>query len=479
MYNQPLPGLDPAGAAMPSSQEGPGFWQQLQTNGVLGMPVQEALLRFGSGLLSGQNWNEGLAQAGGSLVQGSQQSRALQAQQAQADRRFQEQRSLQGERIAAQERIAEANRRSAASREAVTPFQRGGQVFRDPTTGAHYESVFDARSGASSLVPVGGGPALTGEALSTVQPRLVRASQEVTAGLNELQQSSARRYDEILGEGTRATSTIRDIDTALSVITDPNTGQPRLATGQSVPARLVRGVSQFLGINVNGTTPERLDVLQAYLGNLNTEQRADLLRGLQPISNTEFQSANQALATISTDPNALVTLLQIQRSAAQRQADLAAALRNENVDELVRRGSVRSWEFDWRQRALQQGGGPRVEDTGNQQPPRLAPAGPGGAPPAPARPVAQGPGFNVTPAAPAPAAAPPQTTAPAAAPPAPPPPSPAATPGTNPPLESLGLPRGSAPNREPQRSDFPPGWAGDRAFAQALSEWSRGQRSQR
>ncbi|CAB4161440.1 hypothetical protein UFOVP732_52 [uncultured Caudovirales phage] len=478
MYNQPLPGLDPAGAAMPSSQEGPGFWQQLQTNGVLGMPVQEALLRFGSGLLSGQNWNEGLAQAGNSLVQGSQQSRVLQAQQAQADRRFKEQQALQGERIAAQERIAEANRRASTSREALTPFQRGGQVFRDPTTGAHYESVFDARSGASSLVPVGGGPALTGEALSTVQPRLVRASQEVTAGLNELQQSSARRYDEILGEGNRATSTIRDIDTALSVLTDPNTGQPRLATGQSVPARLVRGVSQFLGINVNGTTPERLDVLQAYLGNLNAEQRADLLRGLQPISNTEFQSANQALATIATDPNALVTLLQIQRSSAQRQADLAAALRNENVDELVRRGAVRSWEFDWRQRALQQGGGSRVEDTGNQQqPPRLAPAGTGGAPPAPTRPVAQGPGFNVTPASPAPTAAPPQTTAPAAAPPAPPPPSPAATPGTNPAMESLGMPPASP--RAPQRTDFPPGWAGDRAYSQALSEWSRGQRPQR
>lgn len=471
MFNQPLPGLDPP------SGEAPGFWQQIQSQGVLGMPVQEALLRFGSGLLSGQNWNEGLAQASNSLVQGAQQSRVLQTQQAQADRRFAEQQTLQRERIAAQERIAEANRRAAASREALTPFQRGGQVFRDPTTGAHYESVFDARAGTSSLVPVGGGPALTGEALATVQPRLVRASQEVTAGLNELQQSSARRYDEILSEGSRATGTIRDIDTALSVLTDPNTGQPRLATGQSIPARVVRGVSQFLGINVNGTTPERLDVLQAYLGNLNAEQRADLLRGLQPISNTEFQSANQALATIATDPNALVTLLQIQRSSAQRQADLAAALRNENVDELVRRGAVRSWEFDWRQRALQQGGGPRVEDTGNQQPPRLAPAGSGNTAPAPARPVAQGPGFTVTPAAPAPAAATTQTPAPAAAPPAPPPPSPAATPGTNPAMESLGMP--PATPRSPQRSDFPPGWAGDRAFAQALSEWSRGQRPQR
>lgn len=471
MYNQPLPGLDPAGAAMPSSQEGPGFWQQLQTNGVLGMPVQEALLRFGSGLLSGSGWNEGLAQAGNSLVQGSQQARVLQAQQAQADRRFREQQTLQQERIAAQERIAQANREAQASgRQALTPFQRGGQVFRDPQTGAHYESVFDARAGTSSLVPVGGGPALTGEALTAVQPRLVRASQEVTAGLNELQQLSARRYDEILNEGTRATSTIRDIDTALAVLTDPNTGQPRVATGASLPARAVRGLSQFLGININGTTPERLDVLQAYLGNLNAEQRADLLRGLQPISNTEYTSANQALATINTDPSALATLLQIQRSAAQRQADTAAALGRENVDDLIRRGAIRSWEFDFRQRALQQNGGPRVQDTGNQQPPRLTTPGPGAAAPPAGNVVVQGPGFNVTPATPPPAQA---------APAAPPPPSPAAAPGTTAPLESLGLPRASAANRQPVRSEFPQGWAGDRAFSEALSEWTRGQRSQR
>jgi hypothetical protein len=196
----------------------------------------------------------------------------------------------------------------------------------------------------------------------------------VTTGNQEGQRLAQRRIDEIFSEASNATGTIRDVETALAVLRDPETGQPRIATGQSIPAQVVRGVSRYLGINVNGTTPERLDVLQAYLGNLSAEQRADLLRGLQPISNAEFQSANQALATMATDPNALVTLLEIQKSAARRQVELAAALRQENVTDLVSRGAVRAWEFDWRRRALEQNSGPRVEDTGNQQPPRLAPA---------------------------------------------------------------------------------------------------------
>ena len=455
------PGGDPSWAP----PEEPGFFSQLMQQGVLGMPVSEAMLRFGSGLLSGNNWQQGLSQGGSSLVEGAQSGRRLQQQIALNERQFAQNQALQNQRLAQQERLQNA-------RGALTPFQRGGQVFRDPNTGTHYESVFDARTGATALQPVGGGTPLTGQDLATVQPRLVRAAQEVTSGLNELQQASARRYDEILNEGSRATSTIRDIDTILATATDPETGRPRIATGQSIPATVVRGLSQFLGINVNGTTPERLDILQNYLGNLNATQRADLLRGLQPISNAEFQSADQALVTLRTDPNAMVTLLQLQRTAAQRQAQLAADLGKENIDDLVRRGAVRSWEFDWRQRQSNPDlSRPRVEDTGNNQPPRLQttdgrganvprynlepggdtnPASNPGAPqqpaPPPRRPAPQGP--------PAPSGFVPGDTAiDAPPPPAPPPPRP----GFN--------------SVEPQRSDFPPGWQGDVAHWNAMRRW--------
>jgi hypothetical protein len=476
MYNQPLPGLDPAGAAMPSSKEDPGFWQQLQTNGVLGMPVQEALLRFGSGLLSGQNWNEGLAQAGNSLVQGSQQSRVLQAQQAQADRRFQEQRALQGERIAAQERIAQAIRSSTNA----TPFQRGTDVFRDPTTGAHFREVFDARTGGNALVPVGGGDPITGEALLQLQPRLVRAAQEVTTGEQRAQTTNVDRYNEVIRQGNEARTFLQDVDTARALL-NPAPGQT-LDTGATIPARLIRGFTQITGIPWGPNRPENLQQLQVYLGQLNAQQRAALLDGLQPISNAEFQSANEALANIGTDPRALNLLLDMQRRRLVNQMRMGDELSATTPAALSRdQLTVDAWVTRWnnQNRPMNPNEGQSRVVPAPASPPGTTSANPNPTPPpvpqgaqAPAgNPIVQGRGFNVTPATPAPA--------PSAAPPQPPPPSPAAVPGTNPALESLGMPRASPANREPQRSDFPPGWAGNRAFAEALSEWSRGQRSPR
>jgi hypothetical protein len=152
---------------------------------------------------------------------------------------------------------------------------------------------------------------------------------------------------------------------------------------------------------------------------------------------------------------------------------LAGDIGKENIDDLVRRGAVRSWEFDWRQRQSNPDlSRPRVEDTGNTQPPRLRTTdGPGGQlppyslesgapsgdtvnagnprqpPPPPRRPAPQGPqapsGF-----------VPGETSIDA-------PPPPAVLPPPRPGFNSM----------EPQRQDFPPGWQGDVAHWNAMRRW--------
>jgi hypothetical protein len=220
---------------------------------------------------------------------------------------------------------------------------------------------------------VGGGAPLTPEQMAQVQPRLVRSAQEVTSGLNELQKASATRADEIRSEGIRGLSTIRDVQSILETLGTPE-GQTQVRTGGTIFDRAIRGIASTFGVSVdNRTTPELLNLLQVQLGNLNATARADLLRGLQPISNAEFLSATEALPTIQTNPDALRTLLTLQMNAANRDVERARAFGETNVDELVRQGTVRDWEFRWN---LSTGGtGPRVVRTPDQsQPPRMAPA---------------------------------------------------------------------------------------------------------
>lgn len=360
-------------AVQQAAAQDPGFFQRLMSNGVLGMNASEALLRFGSGLLSGDDWNQGLSRAASSLVQGGQQARAFQNQQAMAERRFQEARLLQNERLAAQERI------SGAGRQALTPYQRGGQVFRDRQTGSLYESVFDSRSGASTLVPVGGGDPLTGPALQEIQPRLDRASPEVVTGAQRLQEAAVNEWNAIRGSAQAAPGRVRDIDTILGLVFNRDEQgsltTPRVATGRDLPSQAIRGVASALGINVAGTNGELLDILRVYLGQMNQEERVELLRGLQPVSNTEFRSAEDALPTLATNPYALRVLLEQQRSRAQNAQALFEHLQP-NAQQLIQNGTLPDAVVQWR--IANSGSGPRVTHNGADAPPRTTSTTPQG-----------------------------------------------------------------------------------------------------
>jgi hypothetical protein len=446
-------------------QEEPGFFNQLMQQGVLGMPVSEAMLRFGSGLLSGNNWNQGLSQAGSSLVEGAQSGRRLQQQIALNERQFAQSRALQNQRLEVQERIANSRMNQPA------PFPNQTDDYIDPVTGLRYFRVFNPNdSRGVSVLDASRNPVTDPDIIGRL--RFSRGFDQTTNETEKNDRTAFNAFAERVGNARQGV-VLSDI---LNSLADAR------ASGNSIPARVGELFAQIgitLPESMGGINPTLQQLRNYFSVESNQQDFRRRIEGLQPISNVDVTSAMVGLLSPTSTPETFRAAADRLRRDSQRLVEDSEAWNAFAPDEQAARrlfgvGGFTRWQMERdtkRARDLINGdarpldfgtngrtnppSGPAAGQRGGQLPPFGLRSGSTSGDTVNAGNPRQSPPPRQTPQGPpAPSGfVPGETSIDAPPPPAPPPPRP----GFN--------------SMEPQRQDFPPGWQGDVAHWNAMRRW--------
>lgn len=369
----------------------PGFFQRLQSNGVLGMPLGEALLRFGSGILSAPTIQEGLSRGGASLVQGSQQARSQQSQDARfnqglkmQDRRLQQSQEAQA---AAQERQDATSRRTQATalmREGLGPELAQAIAAGTATPEQQAQAATLLREAQAGAARTNGSQDVMGfDPVNNVQLQGVRdpttrqitwrtmAGQPVTDQdqMNRIQvggQAAIQNRQVFTAENTAYRNFVSSAenlsrDTRIADVLDQLAAAP--SSGPDLASRFGR-LASSIGINIPGLGPNTTlqQLRNFWFTEANQSAFRQRIQGLAPISNVDVQAAMNGLLDPNATPDTVRFYAAELRRATQSAADAIREAREKFGDPTTRtrlfsNGAFTDWSTDFYTRQAERAAG--------------------------------------------------------------------------------------------------------------------------
>lgn len=290
--------------------------EQPEDNGIfsfLNKPgASDSLVAFGSAMLRGGTFNEGLANAADAVTKVAQQYR-----------------------MPTPREIAIAQMKgklaSAAAGDSAPSLQKG-DIWYSPD-GRAYREVFDPAAGSRFM------DIQTGEMVNMLPQG---SAQRVDSGVGERQRDEQKMLTGVRDAADKAFSNLSLYDDLESLI-------PTSGTGPDVVARAKRGFVTATGIDIEGVDLSDMQVVNSLVRQLEL-QMAESQRGLGQLTEAEREIIRQSLVSLETNPQAIRDILGTLRSRAQK----AQALYEEwlsmppDVKNAQYNGSFENFAYFWK-----------------------------------------------------------------------------------------------------------------------------------
>ncbi|MBK3774768.1 hypothetical protein GAY31_11435 [Azospirillum brasilense] len=298
----PLPPQQPilsAAMGANSQQERPGFFQWLASP-----DNADAMLRLGAGILSGKDFNEGLARGAlgfADSVSGRKKTRIAELGEATKlmelgvppDRAI---AAVQG-RDDLKDLAFGAGLPLGRSQQGNTYVTKGGREIIsstfNPTRGFVYRNE------------------MTGEVLKSLPKDAMRIE---NAGLNR---EANHDVDDMKAARDAAIAAPRNMATydSLSRMVD------QIGAGSDIPSQVGRALARYSGVTIGNTDPEAMSKAQLYFSRLELSA-SEAMRGQGAITENERTILRESIPNMSTQPDALKKVLETLNAIEQRKVRL-------------------------------------------------------------------------------------------------------------------------------------------------------------
>ena len=262
----------PEGALMQPNED-TGIFSFLNKPG-----ASDSLVAFGSAMLRGNTFNEGLANAADAVTKVAQQYRMPTPRE-----------------IA----IAQMRGKIANTATGNASLQKG-DIWYSPD-GKAFREVFDPNYG-SRFIDV-----QTGE---TVNMLPQGSTQRVDSGVGERQRDEQKMLTNVRDAADKAFSNLQLYDDLESLI-------PTAGTGPDVVSQAKRGFVQATGIDLEGVDLSDMQVVNSLVRQLEL-QMAESQRGLGQLTEAERDIIRQSLVTLDSNPQAIRQIIGTLRNRAEK-----------------------------------------------------------------------------------------------------------------------------------------------------------------
>lgn len=291
--------------------------------------ASDSLVAFGSAMLRGNTFGEGLANAADAVTQVAQQYRMPTPRE-----------------IA----IAQMKGKLAQTAQGGGSLQKG-DIWYAPD-GRAYREMFDPASGSRFM------DVQTGE---TVNMLPQGATQRVDSGVGERQRDEQKMLTGVRDSADKAFSNLQLYDDLESLI-------PTSGTGPDVVSRAKRGFVQATGIDIEGVDLSDMQVVNSLVRQLEL-QMAESQRGLGQLTEAERDIIRQSLVTLDSNPQAIRQIIGTLRGRAEKAQrlyeewlDMPSDVKNADYN-----GSFETFAYRWKKansgssrQDTSSGGGPQV-----------------------------------------------------------------------------------------------------------------------
>ena len=297
--------MPPEGALMQPQAEDTGIFSFLNKPG-----ASDSLVAFGSAMLRGNTFNEGLANAADAVTKVAQQYRMPTPRE-----------------IA----IAQMRGKIANTASGNAALQKG-DIWYAPD-GKAFREVFDPNVG-SRFIDV-----QTGE---TVNMLPQGSTQRVDSGVGERQRDEQKMLTNVRDAADKAFSNLQLYDDLESLI-------PTAGTGPDVVSKAKRGFVQATGIDLEGVDLSDMQVVNSLVRQLEL-QMAESQRGLGQLTEAERDIIRQSLVTLDSNPQAIRQIIGTLRGRAEKAQMLYEEWLNmpSDVKQSDYNGSFETFAYRWK-----------------------------------------------------------------------------------------------------------------------------------